>query len=189
MSSDQSREEHMKHADGEMDGAKMAAFDDNDFSGGCIFNMSRMVAHKSTLAVICHVNFHLIHNINSYEIIVDGDYVRLLLAIVREHIFKTQLCIIKDIDLLYWRVKCWSLLSVCNSMEMESEVASCPSRNPALIDCGIYLWHLLSYLVSQSYCSLNASCAQGYCSKSKNVLDKHRACENLSNTSFAENLI
>ncbi len=75
----------MKHADGEMDGAKMAAFDDNDFSGGCIFNMSRMVAHKSTLAVICHVNFHLIHNINSYGIIVDGDYVRLLLAIVREH--------------------------------------------------------------------------------------------------------
>lgn len=62
MSSDQSREEHMKHADGEMDGAKMAAFDDNDFPGGCIFNMSRMVAHNSTLAVIYHVNFYLIHN-------------------------------------------------------------------------------------------------------------------------------
>lgn len=84
----------MKHADGEMDGAKMAAFDDNDFPGGCIFNMSRMVAHNSTLAVICHVNFHLIHNINSYEI-VDEDYVRLLLTIVREHIFKTRLCIIR----------------------------------------------------------------------------------------------
>lgn len=49
MSSDQSREEHMKHANGEMDEAKMAAFDDNDFPGGCIFNMSRMVAHNSTL--------------------------------------------------------------------------------------------------------------------------------------------
>lgn len=38
MSFDQGREEHMKHADGEMDGAKMAAFDDNDFPEECIFN-------------------------------------------------------------------------------------------------------------------------------------------------------
>lgn len=90
----------MKHADGETDGAKMAAFDDNDFPGGCIFNMSRMVAHNSTLAVICHGSFNLIHNTLSYEIIVDGDYVKLLLTIVRKHIFKTRLCIIKDIDLL-----------------------------------------------------------------------------------------
>lgn len=39
MSFDQSREKHMKHADGEMDGAKMAVFDDKDFPEEHIFNI------------------------------------------------------------------------------------------------------------------------------------------------------
>lgn len=52
-----------------------------------------MVARNSTLSVIFHVHFYLIHNTQSYEIITvdEDDYVRLWLTIVRKHIFKTVL--------------------------------------------------------------------------------------------------
>lgn len=60
----------MKTADGETDGAKMAA---HDFPDGHIFNMSRM--HS---AMMMHANFYLMHNTYEIVIVAGDDYVRQL---------------------------------------------------------------------------------------------------------------